>query len=379
MKYTELFSQALLNQMISEGYIAARENRAENLWLYSYTDKAAYDHVWNAATRNCRGLVVDAQDNIVARPFAKFFGIGEVEAPVFDADQLVEVSDKRDGSLIIVFYAPSGKWIAASRGSFSSPQAIHAQGLLHTVAHRLRDISRTYLFEGCWPTNRIVLDYGDFDGLFFLGAIETETGFQCESADDAVVTTYAEVLSRSPRPNAEGYVLRAMAGEAQGDRLKIKQEDYKALHRIITQCTARMLWEFLSVNDLILTGFTEKQIGNTIGLSAARVAEIVAVGPKWKQLYTGTKIPPAFAKWVDARSSELNRAVADRLLRIRKVYELTSAQIALGGISRKELALRWNEDEDRGALFGMLDGRSAAPHAWKMAYPAHELPFASNE
>jgi len=56
-----------------------------------------------------------------------------------------------------------------------------------------------------------------------------------------------------PRPNAEGVVVRDLGT---GNMLKIKQEDYVRLHRIISGLTDRTVWQHMvggnPLDDLIV-------------------------------------------------------------------------------------------------------------------------------
>lgn len=38
--------------------------------MYNYTAKAQYDKLWNEVTLQCRGLILDGDGNVVARPFS---------------------------------------------------------------------------------------------------------------------------------------------------------------------------------------------------------------------------------------------------------------------------------------------------------------------
>ena len=117
----------------------------------------------------------------------------------------------------------------------------------------------TYLFEIIFPENRIVLDYGDRDDLVAIGAVPKFGGrafgpsmamwdgwqgpmVQILSHGD----TLRDALARTPRPNAEGLVVRFLATS---ERVKIKQEDYVALHRIIFGLNERAVWQRLLDGD----------------------------------------------------------------------------------------------------------------------------------
>lgn len=252
MQLRELFDMNLYADMVHEGYI--RLNRHPNLPIYilNYTEHAQYDREWNPVTLQCRGLIVDQNNAIVARPFDKFFNYGEPNADVIELGDYVDVTDKMDGSLGILWQY-QGKQGIATRGSFVSEQAIHATELWNEKYRKDMDWPSpywTYLFEIIYPGNRIVLNYGDCDELVLLGARNIESGRV--SAPDAVTewqwsktTTYAfktlqEALAAPPRPNAEGYVITS---RKTGGRIKVKQEDYIALHKIVTGLTKRRIWE----------------------------------------------------------------------------------------------------------------------------------------
>jgi hypothetical protein len=45
--------------------------------VISYTQHCQFDRKWNDATIACRGLILDTNGCVVARPFGKFFNFGE--------------------------------------------------------------------------------------------------------------------------------------------------------------------------------------------------------------------------------------------------------------------------------------------------------------
>jgi hypothetical protein len=101
--------------------------------------------------------------------------------------------------------------------------------------------------------NRIVVDYGDYEGLVLLGAFNTETGneipyLELKSLEgfDVVkkydgVRDYSE-LKGKVKSNAEGFVVRFSNGE----RIKIKGEEYLKLHKVMTNISTTSIWEQLS-------------------------------------------------------------------------------------------------------------------------------------
>ena len=51
------------------------------------------------------------------------------------------------------------------------------------------------------------------------------------------------------RPNAEGIVVRYLAGPDAGLMVKIKQDDYVLMHRLITGMNARVIWERMGAGE----------------------------------------------------------------------------------------------------------------------------------
>lgn len=258
LRFDQLVDSADLARAMTDGLVKARPS-GDGQTIYNYSDAAMYTPgAWmNPAVRQCRGLIV--QDEIViARPWAKFFNHGQAEAGELDLSAAVEVTDKMDGSLGIIHCAPDGHLRVATRGSFTSDQAIHATAVLHErfADHIDWTDALTPLVEIVYPENRIVCDYGALDTLVLLGAVEIETGTYV-GPDDAAqriawpgpVTktfpfrTLADALAAPPRAGAEGLCVRYLD---EPRIVKIKQDDYVALHRIVTGLSERTVWERLS-------------------------------------------------------------------------------------------------------------------------------------
>lgn len=281
---SEILDTVLLDQMLAEGYVRVQKHPRLPLYIYNYTEKAQFDKRWNDATLSCRGLILTENGKVVARPWKKFFNYGEGRLKIDDV-MPVEVTDKMDGSLGILYWEDDGQisWhpSIATRGSFNSDQALHAKKVLfdkycrpisdepyagRDYAFNVDAIDEyTFLFEIVYPENRIVLNYGDMDDLVLLGAVHKERGYYLGPLEaqgvlgwDGPVTevfpykNMAEAFAAPPRPNAEGFVVRSGT-----EIVKIKQVDYIELHRIVTNLTPLSLWRRLaagqSLDDLLET------------------------------------------------------------------------------------------------------------------------------
>lgn len=247
-----------LNKYHNDGLLYKQTHPTLPLTIWNYTPAVQYGEKWDEVTLACRGLVTDNEGNIVARPFKKFFNIEENKhTPTQD----FEVFEKMDGSLGIVFKY-NGEVIYATRGSFTSDQAKWMEN--YCKEYNFNDIlvdGHTYLFEIIYPENRIVVDYEGQERLVLLGIIKTETGEEIPYDDIVVapwdivekydgIRDYSELKGKVLQ-NHEGFVVRF----SNGDRMKIKGEEYLRLHKIMTNISTTGVWEHLStggdIKDLL--------------------------------------------------------------------------------------------------------------------------------
>lgn len=353
----DLMDPKLLEQMLAEGFIRVVHHPEEDgLKLYNYTERTQYEKRWNDATEQCRGLIVDADGAVVARPFRKFWNWSEQPGLISDWEQ-VSVVDKMDGSLGIAYYYVSDSddelhLAIATRGSFTSDQAKWASSWLrNTYPEWLPTARITPLFEIIYPENRIVLDYGDFAGLVLLGGVNMDTGDILGPHEARVPLSWpgqiAEVLpytnfgkfrdsEAAQRVNREGVVVRC------GNKMiKWKQEDYVILHRLVTGLTNRRVWEAMkegvALHDLGLPDefyqWAAQVAGELAGQQATWLEERVQefeeiMGYRWPpanrrefaEIAKGYPFPGALFKLLDERSIDDMAWAAVRPTEITKPY-----------------------------------------------------------
>lgn len=372
MKLNDLLDPDGLSAAIAAKHVKVQYHRSEPLAILNYTQACMWERAWTPVTRQCRGLIYHTQTGeIVARPFAKFFNYGEPEAPAVDLFAPVVVTDKLDGSLGILYREPnSGLWSIATRGAFHSEQAEHATAIYRErYADKLPEYKRfTLLFEIVYPENRIVLHYGDTDTLFGLGSIEIETGkwfnptatWPWRRAVTMDHRTFAEALTAPPRPNAEGLVVYF---PETGDRLKLKQADYVALHRVMTNTSPRRLWEHLAVQACKRHIDKPKLWASKLGIDPARAESILAAGEDWREKMLAG-VPDEFFAWCRAALADIEADVAA----IRDEV-LTTVAALPDGATRKEIAARLGFVAHPAAVFNVLDGKEIDTYCWKAAYP----------
>jgi len=242
-----------LNKYYEDGLLYKQVHPSLPLTIWNYTEKVQYENLWDEVTLMCRGLVTDDTGDIVATPFQKFFNIEEGK---FEPTEKFEVYEKMDGSLGIVFWY-RGQWVVATRGSFTSDQAIKARELLKKYNTDIMFRNLTFCFEIIYKNNRIVCDYKDYEGLVLLGTFDKngkeydvemwrEYGFDVVKKYDGI-KDFKE-LKQMVKNDQEGFVVKF----SNGDRIKVKGVEYLRLHKIMTNVTTTGVWEYLKNDEDVM-------------------------------------------------------------------------------------------------------------------------------
>lgn len=350
MKLSDLLAPVHLDDMLTQGYVRKQAHPSLPLAILNYTEAATYERVWNDVTMQCRGLIYNTETGeIAARPFRKFMNYGE-PGPLgdieLDPNEPVVVTDKLDGSLGVLYDDGDGGAIA-TRGSFTSEQAIHATRVWKTrYTDAFPHQNWTFLFEIIYPSNRIVCDYGDVDDLYLLALVGKETGEVLRPTSAAEMgwsgpiverfsyASLAEALEASPRDGAEGLVIDLVD---RNERIKLKQADYIQLHKLITGLNERSVWEHLGA-------------GGT-------VAELCA------------PIPDEFHDWITKVAARLTSESESIVKRAETEHALLMSDLPVGW-TRKDYALRAITSPSRAVLFQLLDGRDPRPDIWRTLRPS---------
>lgn len=335
----------------AQGNVSVRKHEVLPLNIYNYTNKVQYDRNWNAVTLNCRGLILDNDFNLVARPFSKFFNFTEqIPDPIIFGKPCV-AADKMDGSLGILYPLPSGDYAVATRGSFTSDQALWATNWFRkTYPDYTQPSGVTTLVEIIYPDNRIVLDYQGYEGLVLLSAIDNETGADIEhwnidwwtgdraelfldltTADDAY-----HYANRNEFDDKEGLVLTWYKYQQPAYRLKIKNAEYVRLHGIIHNFSKKRVWESLRAGDNFMDALAD--------------------------------VPDEFYQMVKEIVGDL-QAKFDAIDYQAKVDFHSLRDVKS---NRKAFALRALELQYPKLMFAMLDNKQHSDIIWKMLEPKEE-------
>jgi RNA ligase len=341
--------------MLKDHYILRQVHPTLPLSIYNYSQDATFDNVWNHETMTCRGLIVDREDNVIARPFRKFFNLNDIRQPgTMEANlpnTIPIVTEKMDGSLGI-YWIYRGYEDIATRGSFTSEQSQWATRYLKnywsTKFYTIACDGFTPVFEIIYHENRIVVDY-DFEGLILLSVIRNSDG--SEIARPELVEMFkgtgfplvqefnkslAQIVSENVK-NSEGYVL-CWPGKTPGipHRVKAKFPDYMRLHKLITGVSPK------SLHRMLMEGHDP--------ISAM-----------------GEGLPSTFVEWME-HWTKLFHDEYDRILKSSTdIYEDLKWKGSY--YTRKQIAEEFLKHlEFKSVLFLMLDKRPVEEQVWKQVW-----------
>jgi len=234
----------VLPHIVPETGIIHSEHDGYSVINYVYSMERTFD---SAIARECRGLKFGPDGKLIARPFHKFFNLGERRLPQDEPwDQAHLVLDKLDGSMIHPAIV-HGEMVFMTRMGVTD----HGRTALALASDGVRALARdmleagfTAIFEYTGPENRIVVTY-DVPQLTLLSVRDIRTGRYlpmdeltriAAGHDVPVVQSFGsvedvEAFQRDARAleGLEGYVVAF----DDGHRVKIKADLYALQHKAL--------------------------------------------------------------------------------------------------------------------------------------------------
>jgi RNA ligase len=305
-------------------------------------DMTGPDDLGGAIRRECRGLIFDADGNLMSRPFHKFFNVNEREetqAHRLDLSVLFDhvIMEKLDGSMIRPILVDGYLRLATKMGV--TEVAMQAETWLAAQDPSLNEWLRqcvhdsvTPIFEWVSPFNQIVLAYEEAD-LVYLGTRDNATGAYVmdKSCPFSTVPRYGSVEG-----NLADYISRQRGAEgregdiirfADGHMVKVKNDWYVRIHKTVD----RIVFD-RNIVALILNEEMDDVMPMLPVIQANRV-----------------------------RNFEVR--FAERLHAVVEIYDRYWNTVVASGLDRKRYALEWMpsiKDNDSFApnyVFGRFAGR----------------------
>jgi len=265
---------------IVQGFIRFQRHPTLPLAILNYSNECMFNNYWPETVQICRGLIIDttewdkgntSESVVISRPFHKFFNLNQSDQPDYQEANLPKViptiTEKMDGWFGSM-WKYGDRYGIASRGSFVSPGAEFGTSKLAKLIKygAVDEFPKGYtpIFEIIFKAGKVVVDY-PFEGLVLLALVNIETGE--ELPYDELRNVWAKIASYSQgnpwirlvhahkmdlqecnsyiTKNFEGFVLSYPRPGTWPIKVKIKLEEYKRLHKLITGVTPQQIWKAL--------------------------------------------------------------------------------------------------------------------------------------
>lgn len=278
-----------------------RERAGYTVIDYVYAVPDSFDE---PLRRECRGIKFAPDGKLLARPFHKFFNLGEkpeTQPGCIDVGLPHVVMDKLDGSMIhpalvgerLAFMTRMGETdVAAAALKYAEA---YAPAVLAFCREQIAD-GLTPIFEYTAPTNRIVVRYHE-PALTLLAIRENYTGryLPLRGINTVPVVPHGDAITDLDRfvaaarglRDVEGYVIRF----DNGLMLKLKADDYVLRHkakdgigleknalRVVLENADDDMLKLLPDDDAAALSKYAAAVRAAIGVSIGRVADVLEAG-----------------------------------------------------------------------------------------------------
>lgn len=302
-RLADLPAESIARHFFDQFGVVAELHLEGQLWLFDYDQLAAHKHRLSPVVMESRGLVLDSTTyDVIRRPFARFFNIGEAASYEADIDySRLEALEKADGSLLTLYFnSLTGHWHLGTRGTPFADAAHRLGGRFYERVCRGVGISAhpgtpefdaliamtaaskdtTYLFEFIGPDNPHVTPHPTSE-LVFLGA-RRNTGVELTPAENQAfyatldTTWNLRLPERYPVPQGLAGLSRAQQVEALKSWVATAHA-FKGLHEGVV-CWDPVTGKRLKVKTPMYCAAHLQGDGESLNVSKARIVALVVNG-----------------------------------------------------------------------------------------------------
>lgn len=205
-----MFSEQLKQFVEDNPKLVSMKPAGEGIFVLKYKKTVFYNNLWNDFLEECRGTIVDANFNVVSRPFTKIYNYGvEDKAPVLSDDTRVTAYRKVNGFMVAVTWY-NDEVLVSTTGSTDSDYVGYAKEMMlkHMNWNSWRLVlsatqGQTLMFECVHPKDpHIVVEE---PGMYFLGYRENSWDSKIEGFGPDVVEvwdTFAKMMLKCYSPES---------------------------------------------------------------------------------------------------------------------------------------------------------------------------------
>jgi hypothetical protein len=102
----------------------------DGIYVLKYKKTVFFDDLWNEYLEECRGTIVDADFNVISRPFTKVYNYGiEAKAPVLQDDTPITAYRKVNGFMVAMTWY-NNDVLVSTTGSTDSDYVVYAKEMM---------------------------------------------------------------------------------------------------------------------------------------------------------------------------------------------------------------------------------------------------------
>ena len=417
------YDLTLLADYISKGLVIGQTHPTLPLAIFNYSRECQYNGMWDDITLNCRGLVLDTEGNVVAKPFPKFFNYEEIKDDKYAhcegcrrvgmincahpeecggwemrsviPNELFEVYEKMDGSLGIIFYYER-------KLSLEERYNIWFNNNYETGMERFFDPNNLPDFDDPYyeptPTTKgewHITTRGSFTseqaikGKELLDKSNTEYGL-IPGYTYLVEIIYPENRIVVDYGDAEKLVVLGAYNNETGKEVKVDEMVNEGWEVVMKYKTWGEDWETLkkeiSKNNegyvIRFSGGMRMKIKGDEYVRLHRILTNFSTKDIWELLKNGEPLEPFLDRVPDEFDAWVKEVVGDLQTRydnILKDYRIIMDDIY--DADKKVFAERAKRYPHPSLLFALYDGKneSAYDYVWKLLKPKYEKPFKKDE
>ncbi|QGZ16259.1 RNA ligase [Erwinia phage Hena1] len=250
-----------VDDLIASGLVRVKtyvDGPFDGLRVFKYHGRVFWDNMWKRDPRllECRGIVVDSDDNVVLHPFTKIFNRGENKTDLNPNNIVIETVKVNGFMAGATVY--NGKWLVSTTGTLDSDYARLAEKVINFDQKPNLVNSKTWnmldlMFEIVDPSDPHIVH--EEPGAYLIGARVKDTGqMLSESALDGLCLPtwkrpawrkclFSDTVQAAKTCTHEGFIVRDV--ESGKLLLKIKSPHYLAkkffMRGGVKKCEA--IWE----------------------------------------------------------------------------------------------------------------------------------------
>lgn len=225
-----------VDDLVEKGLVKKKtytEGKYKGLSILKYSRKVFYNNLWNTDSRllDCRGRVVDEEDNIIVNNFTKVFNLHENGTEV-DPEKYIIAPRKVNGFLGCVTNTEKYGVIYSTTGSLDSDYVKCIEKHVPEIKALDFPYGLTFMFEICDEDDPHIVE--EVSGAYLIG-IRTSNGLLLQ---EGVLEVYAKwhglkrpevwkgKFKNLPATQMEGYMVREANTSAEKVLCKIKSPHY---------------------------------------------------------------------------------------------------------------------------------------------------------